>query len=226
MTATTATLAFDVYGTLIDTHGVVAELQALVGERAQAFSQTWRDKQLEYAFRRGLMRQYAEFSICTRDALEYSCQAYQVNFSEEQKQTLLSCYQTLPAFADVSAGLASLQQAGHRLYAFSNGTRDAVEKLLQAAAIRTYFIDIVSVDEIQTFKPNPDVYQHFLERSDAVAENTWLVSSNPFDVIGAQAAGLQGAWVRRSELAVFDPWGSAPSATVTDIPQLLTVLAL
>ena len=41
------TLAFDVYGTLIDTQGVVASLQQLVGDQASDCSRTWRDKQLE-----------------------------------------------------------------------------------------------------------------------------------------------------------------------------------
>jgi 2-haloacid dehalogenase len=49
------TLAFDVYGTLIDTHGVVSALQALIGDKAKDFSHSWREKQLEYSFRRGLM---------------------------------------------------------------------------------------------------------------------------------------------------------------------------
>ena len=39
------TLAFDVYGTLTDTHGVVTKLQETVGARAKEFSQTWRDNQ-------------------------------------------------------------------------------------------------------------------------------------------------------------------------------------
>ena len=50
------TLAFDVYGTLIDTHGVVSELNNLVQDKAEAFSHKWREKQLEYSFRRGLMQ--------------------------------------------------------------------------------------------------------------------------------------------------------------------------
>ncbi|MES9813817.1 MAG: hypothetical protein ABW161_13170 [Candidatus Thiodiazotropha sp.] len=41
------TLAFDVYGTLIDTHGVVSELNDLVQDKAEAFSHKWREKQLE-----------------------------------------------------------------------------------------------------------------------------------------------------------------------------------
>jgi 2-haloacid dehalogenase len=50
------TLAFDVYGTLIDTHGVVSALQKITGpEKAKVFSRIWREKQLEYSFRRGLI---------------------------------------------------------------------------------------------------------------------------------------------------------------------------
>ena len=43
-------LAFDVYGTLIDTAGVVSELRELMGATAEDFSRTWREKRLDYAF--------------------------------------------------------------------------------------------------------------------------------------------------------------------------------
>ena len=48
-------LAFDVYGTLIDTQGIVTSLSGFVGDKAGEFSRIWRDKQLEYSFRRGLL---------------------------------------------------------------------------------------------------------------------------------------------------------------------------
>ncbi len=41
------TLAFDVYGTLIDPFGVSQALQAIAGEKTPTFAQMWRDKQLE-----------------------------------------------------------------------------------------------------------------------------------------------------------------------------------
>jgi 2-haloacid dehalogenase len=75
------TLAFDVYGTLIDTQGVVSKLQELVGDKATSFSQTWREKQLEYTFRRGLMQNYQNFSVCTSNALDYTCTFYKENLS-------------------------------------------------------------------------------------------------------------------------------------------------
>jgi 2-haloacid dehalogenase len=68
-----ATIAFDVYGTLIDTNGVVSRLREWIGSQAEVFSQTWRSKQLEYSFRRGLMRRYENFAVCTRQALEEVC---------------------------------------------------------------------------------------------------------------------------------------------------------
>ena len=55
------TLAFDVYGTLIDTGGIVTALQKLIGDQAKPFSDLWRSKQLEYSFRRGLMQNYRDF---------------------------------------------------------------------------------------------------------------------------------------------------------------------
>lgn len=170
------------------------------------------------------MNEYKNFASCTRDALEYCCQSQAVDLSEAQKQALLACYARLPVFADVKQGLEALQAQGHHLYAFSNGTAEAVDGLLSHAGVRDYFLDIVSVDEIATFKPDPATYRHFLRRSSSKAEQSWLISSNPFDVIGARNFGLQAAWVKRSDGAVFDPWGVEPVVTVSGIPQLAAYL--
>ena len=220
-----ATLAFDVYGTLIDTHGVVAKLGELVGERATAFSSAWRDKQLEYSFRRGLMQNYENFAVCTRDALQHTCARFGVEFTLAQKQALLDAYRELPAFDDVEGALSELTARGCRLYAFSNGSEEAVETLLSAAGIRDRFLGVVSCDDLRSFKPNPAVYAYFLRRAQATASESWLISGNPFDVIGAISAGMQGAWVRRSADALFDPWGIEPTVTVTSLGELADAIA-
>jgi len=216
----TPVIAFDVYGTLIDTQGVVEQLRRIVGDRAEVLSRCWRNKQLEYSFRRGLMQRYENFAVCTRQALDYCCEYLGENVNEAQRRELLAAYRTLPVFADVVPGLASLQSSGCRMYAFSNGGADAVEALLSAAGIRQYFLDVVSVDEIGTFKPSPAVYQHFLQRAATTAGNAWLVSGNPFDVIGAVSAGMHAAWLRRSPRDVFDPWGMQPDLVVSRLDEL------
>ncbi len=214
------TLAFDVYGTLIDTHGIVSEIEKITESGAAEFSHTWRNKQLEYSFRRGLMRKYENFAICTRDALDYACAHHNILLGPENKTGLLEAYRTLPAFEDVADELSRLRAAGFRLYAFSNGSALAVDALLVAAGIRDLFLGVISVEALKTFKPAPEVYQHLLKESGARHEDAWLISSNPFDVIGAISADMRAAWVQRDEGNIFDPWGIAPTITVSNLCEL------
>ncbi len=213
-------LAFDVYGTLIDTNGVVSILEKMVGTSAERFSRTWRNKQLEYTFRRGLMQNYANFAVCTSQALDYTCKYLKARLSEEQKHALIDGYRTLPAFDDVEEALDRLRAAKYQLYAFSNGGEQAVDELLVAAGIRDYFTGIVSVDGQRSYKPNPAVYGYFLRQSGTSGGNSWLISGNPFDVIGAISAGMRAAWVQRSKDSIFDPWGIEPTITVTSLGAL------
>lgn len=213
------TLAFDVYGTLIDTQGVLLQLQTLVGIQAKEFSALWRSKQLEYSFRRGLMQKYCDFSICTQHALEFTCEYFDTPLTDDQKLSLLNSYSELPAFNDVEAALLQLKSANYSLCAFSNGKADTVIKLLKNADIYEAFDSVVSVDEVQSFKPSPKVYAHLLKTVNATVDNVWLISSNSFDIIGAKSAGLRTAWVQRVVTDQFDPWEYQPDLTVSSLTQ-------
>ncbi len=79
---------------------------------------------------------------------------------------------------------------------------------------------VISVDEVKRFKPDPAVYAYLRTQLETRPEHTWLISSNPFDVIGAAHAGLRSAWVRRHSDAPFDPWGIEPDMTVPDLEAL------
>lgn len=216
----TVALAFDIYGTLIDPHGVVRQLQQTLGEGADGFSRVWRDKQLEYSWRRGLMRRYADFGVCTRQALDYADRLLQTGLDEATKQSLMAAYRELPAYDDVPAALELLRGGDCRLYAFSNGTPDMVAAVLEHAGIDGYFADIVSVDALQTFKPDPEVYRHMIGVAGVDPGDCWLVSSNGFDVIGAVAAGMKAAWLKRISGVVFDPWGIEPTVEIASLDEL------
>jgi 2-haloacid dehalogenase len=215
-------IAFDVYGTLVDPLAMADHLKPLVGDRSAHFAELWRAKQLEYSFRRGLMREYRPFSVCTWQSLLYTEQAIGVVLSEESRAMLVEHYKHLPAFPDAARGLASIKSAGHYLAAFSNGEAETIRGLLKNAQLLPLLDDIVSVDEVRTFKPDPAVYAHAVQRLGQAASATWLVSSNPFDIIGAKAAGLRAAWIRRDPRAVFDPWGVEPDLTLSALDQLAT----
>ncbi|MCP4494358.1 MAG: haloacid dehalogenase type II [Gammaproteobacteria bacterium] len=217
----TITLGFDIYGTLIDPHGVTVKLGEIIGEQAVEFSQLWRTKQLEYTFRRGLMRDYQNFVVCTRNALDYTDQVFNTKISEEDKQALMESYRVLPAYDDVPEALEKIKAAGFRIYGFSNGIADAVSGLLEHAGIAQYFDGVVSVDEVATFKPSPDVYEHFVESTGSDKTNAWLVSSNPFDIQGAINIGMKAAWLHRFPEVVFDPWGIEPTIVMQELVEIV-----
>lgn len=217
-------LGFDVYGTLVDPFGMERQLVALFGDRGSAICALWRQKQLEYSFRRGLMRCYEDFDACTQRALSFAAKTYKVELSDEAQRQLLTDYLSLPVFPDVQPALEALKALGCRLLAFSNGVENSLQALLGKAGVLTYFEAVVSVDDIKTFKPNPDVYAYLVSRGGGSRKDTWLVSANPFDVIGAKSAHLRGAWVRRNSETVFDPWEFEPDIVISDLLELATRL--
>lgn len=213
-------LAFDVYGTLIDTSGVQKRLESLIGSIAPAFSDKWREKQLEYSFRRAAMNRYVPFATCIEDALMFCNEYFKTQLSSAERNELLSLYAHLPAFSEVKEALTTLSSKSFELWAFSNGTHAAVTQLLEANELATYFKGVVSVDEVQTFKPSPRVYQHFAQRVGIDIAQCCLISGNSFDVLGAVDTGMSAVWVKRSEQQVFDPWGVDATVKVADLNQL------
>ena len=220
-----ATLGFDVYGTLIDPLKMHVYLQPMIGIQAVPFAALWREKQIEYAFRRGLMHQYQNFDICTQQALQFAISLFKVQLSEMDQESLLGSYNKLPAFSDVFDGLIALKKQGHRMIAFSNGVAASIDALLGHAGILKLFDEIVSVDDLQTFKPDPRVYHYLTARGGLISKSTWLVSSNSWDVIGAKMAGIRAAWVQRNPDQPFDSWGISPDCIVSDLEHLAEKLA-
>lgn len=213
------TLLFDVYGTLVDPAGIALALRQDAGEAAAAFAEQWRDKQVEYAFRRALMRNYVTFQVCVEQALRFVFERNRLPLSEARCATLMQRYGELPVFDDAAPALSVLSQQ-FRVFAFSNGTRNDVGALLNHAGLAGFFIDVISVDDIRSFKPDPAVYTHARRASAAWAAPCWLISGNAWDLMGAQSAGLSTAWVRRSKEKLYDPWGMAPDIVTASLLEL------
>ncbi|MBA2690964.1 MAG: haloacid dehalogenase type II [Rubrobacter sp.] len=213
-------IGFDIYGTLVDPLDMNEHLRPFAGDDADAMSALWRQKQLEYTFRRGLMKEYENFGVCTKQALGFAAESFGVSLSEDDEAALIGEYQNLRAFPDVAPGLEKMKERGHRLAAFSNGVEATARTLFENAGILSHLDEIVSVDDIGTFKPDPAVYEYLAKRFERDIEDVWLVSSNPFDVIGAKAIGMNAAWIKRSGDAVLDPWGFEPDFVASDLEDL------
>ena len=213
-------LAFDMYGTLVDPIRIWKRVEEYVpDEEARGIAQTWRQKQLEYSFRLTAMEEYEDFQQLTRKALDYALMVAGRQLGAEQKDALIEQYNDLERFPDVQPGLERLKNAGHQMVIFSNGSPSMLEPLMEAAGLRAYFDGYISVDEVRAFKPSPKAYRRVAERLERPINEIRLVSSNPFDDIGAEAAGMRAAWVDRSG-GLFDTLRPAPDLVVGTLTEL------
>jgi 2-haloacid dehalogenase len=210
-------IGIDVYGTLVDPLEMNVHLRPLVGAAAEKLADLWRTKQLEYTFRRASMGKYENFDVCSRQALMFAFESLQIDLSAANRERLIEQYRSLSAYPDIVSGLQKLKEAGYQAVAFSNGVEATLRNLLQRAKILPHLQGIVSVDDLFTFKPDPRVYFHLAQRLGCPVNHTWLVSSNPFDVIGAKSAGLRAAWIKRKAELVFDPWNIHPDLLARDL---------
>jgi 2-haloacid dehalogenase len=216
-------LAFDMYGTLVDPVGISKQLERYLPEQALRLAEVWRQKQLEYTFRLAAMERYEDFEQVTRRALDYALAVVGRELRSEQKDALIAQYNDLERFPDVGPGLERLKEAGHAMIVFSNGAQQMLQALMDAAELHPYFQGFVSVDEVKTYKPSPKTYRHAARRLGRPIGEVRLVSSNPFDDIGAEAAGMRTAWVDRSG-GLFDTLGSPPEIVVGTLTELADAL--
>ncbi len=215
----TLRLAFDVYGTLVDPMGMAELLEPEAGGRALAVAALWREKQLEFSFRKGLMRMYEDFGVCTRQALRHAMDMHGLELTSAREEALMAAYLSLPAFPDALPALQALN-GRYPLYAFSNGSYPALNKVLGNSGLLPWFDGLVSVDAIRSFKPDPAVYAYARRATGAWDQPLCLVSSNAWDVIGARSAGLQAIWVKRDPRRKFEDWGIEPSAVIAGLNEL------
>jgi 2-haloacid dehalogenase len=218
----TRALVFDAYGTLFN---VAAVGQACAGITADpsGFVALWRAKQLEYAFLRALMRRYADFWSVTRDALRYAAAATGTALAPAQETALLEAWYQVEPFPDVLPALRELKTRGLALAILSNGAPPMLERLVRETGLAGMFDRLLSVDAVQTYKPEPAVYA-LIERELGVAHEAVLfLSSNFWDVAGARSFGLRVCWINRAGTPP-DELGQHPShvlRSLAELPELI-----
>ena len=213
---------FDAYGTLFDVHSAIRRYHTQLGPSADAISQMWRGKQLEYSWLRSLMRSHADFWEVTRQALDFTFEAFGV-FDEALKQALLEAYLRLDCYPDVKGVLLQLKQRGFRCAILSNGSPAMLAAAVQSGSLAGLFERVISVEEAGTYKPAPSVYQLAVEQLRVPANEVCFLSANAWDAAGAARFGFRAVWINRfrqpRERLPFGP--EVEIQSLAELPALL-----
>jgi 2-haloacid dehalogenase len=206
---------FDAYGTLFDFNSAIARHRVLVGPKADALSDMWRSKQIQYTWLRNGMGAYAKFWQVTSEALDHCLAAHGIA-DPAVRDKLLGAYLALDPFAEVPDLLARLRRAGVRLAILSNGNPEMLDPMVSASGLAAHFEAVLSVDAVQVFKPDAKVYRLVEQRCGVKPGKVCFLSSNCWDAHGAAHFGFATAWVNRAGA----PDDKLPGKTVAEIKDL------
>jgi 2-haloacid dehalogenase len=210
-------IVFDLTGTLLDLRAMDAHFERYFGDasvRKEWFMQT-----LQLAMAATLTNVYEDFGVQADTGLEMTARHYKVSMLGEEKNLILSTLRKLRPFSDVPQGLERLRNAGLRLAALTNSTAQVTEAQLTYAGLENHFEEVISADEINCFKPAPEVYHLAARRLNVEPEKIRLVTAHDWDVTGALRAGCAAAFVARPG-QVMNPFGPQPDVKGTDLREV------
>ncbi|MBM3637220.1 MAG: haloacid dehalogenase type II [Alphaproteobacteria bacterium] len=190
-------VVFDAYGTIFDVHSAVMRAGQALGLKAQAFSDLWRQKQLEYTWVRTLMGRYESFWALTEESLDYAL-ATLAPAQKDLRAALLESYRHLAAYDDVRPVLENLRNNKVKTAILSNGDGTMLEDAVKAAGLEALFDGLISIEEIGLYKTAPDAYRLVKGAFGIEANLTLFISSNRWDVAGARLAGFHPLWINRA----------------------------
>jgi 2-haloacid dehalogenase len=217
--ATVKACVFDAYGTLFDVHSAVRAYQQRVGAHADAFSATWRQKQLEYTWLRSLMGVHVDFWQVTGDALDYALAKYPA-VDPALRAPLMQAYLHVSPYPEVPGTLRQLKALGLRVAILSNGSPRMLHAAVENAGLREVFDQVLSVESVQTFKPDKRVYHLACDQLELRAHEICFLSSNAWDAAGAAHCGMTVVWLNRFGQPPERLPGT-PAAVIDTLDQLL-----
>ncbi|MFP6767089.1 MAG: haloacid dehalogenase type II [Planctomycetaceae bacterium] len=217
-------LTFDFFGTVLDLHGSLAPAISECLQRHDSavtpgqFWERWRHRQRIEQYQDNIVALgHSGYLATARRALVYTLALCDVSVESAEIDQLMAAWQQLSPFDDVAEALVRLSDH-YQLVGLSNGEPDFLQHLA-TNRIRHDFDQIISVQEVGAFKPDPGVYRRAAGLLGLEPGACLMVSANSFDVMGARMCGFRGAFVNRSELPYEDsPY--RPDLEVSDFTEM------
>lgn len=190
----TEVVIFDVVGTLFDVAPVEA---ALVSQGAPAgMFEAWFERLLHSAATLTLIGEFAPFGEIARSTLATTSARIGI---EVDIDAVLASFRQLPLQAGAREAVAALVEASVPVAALTNSSADQARSLLERSGVLGSFAEVLSVEAVRRYKPDPSPYRHALERLGVPATSATFIAAHAWDVAGAANVGMTGVWVGSHE---------------------------
>ena len=122
-------------------------------------------------------------------------------------------------FPDLKEHLAQIQSLGkYEMSVVSTGDLESLDLAVNGLSIP---VDrAISAEGAGYYKPHTGVYQHAMKELGLMGEQVLHVAAHAWDIRGARAAGMAGAYINRYGIPYVDVDGSQPDLQVLGLAQL------
>lgn len=161
-----------------------------------------------------------DFSTLADTMLESIAARMGIKLSQVMRDDILGGFANLPPHQDIKQALSRLKSAGFRTVAFSNSSLNLISTQMTNAGLMEYFDDIISVEEIGSFKPDPTVYKFAAKQLNQPLESLRLVATHDWDTHGALSVGMRAAYINRLG-AIYHPLYRQPDIYATTMNDIV-----
>jgi 2-haloacid dehalogenase len=216
-------IVFDVNETLSDMSPMAARFTD-IGVPAH-LAKVWFASLLRDGFALTAAGSSGRFSDLGREGLRVLLAGERLNRDQETAIAhVMDGFSALALHPDVPTGVQALKEAGLRLVTLSNGSAQVAERLLSAGGIRDAFEALLSVEDVGAWKPARAAYEHAARACGVNLGELLLVAFHPWDIDGANRAGLSTAWINRAG-GPYPAYFAPPAYTVATLGDLASQLA-
>lgn len=120
----------------------------------------------------------------------------------------------------MAPALRRLSAAGVRAACLTNGAASVTEAFLTRAGLSDLVERVITVEEVQRWKPPGGVYRHAAQTVGVPVADLALVAAHAWDCHGAKRAGLTTGWVSRLECRYADIF-ALPDVTGDDLGEVV-----
>jgi len=143
---------------------------------------------------------------------------------DEAIEHIMGGFDELTVHPDVLDGIPALAALTTRLVTLSNGAATVAQRLFERTGIGEHFERLLSVEDAGIWKPAPGAYAYAAQQCSVEPIDMMLVAVHPWDIDGANRAGLGTGWINRTG-ASYPDYFTAPTFEATSVRHLAKLLS-
>lgn len=217
-----AYIFLDVYETLLNMDEMERKVNDMFDSKRGYI--IWFNLFMEYCFVDTCIEQFNDFASIAKATMEMTGRLLAEEVSEQDINEVLELLKQLPLHVDVEEGLSKLNDLGFHIAGLTNSPEKMIRERMERTGLISYFRQVLSAEHIKKYKPDLKVYKWAASQVNAEAGEILMVTAHSWDLAGAANAGMQTAYIKRSEKMHY-PLAPAPRFTCKNLLELADQLS-